>query len=123
MFKIKKFLNSFVYAFRGLLYALRREQNFQVHFIAIAVVFFFIIYFGLRPLEAVALVLCIVIVLVLELINTVFEKMVDMLKPRIHPYAEVIKDMMAATVLVASIGSLIIGVIIFLPYVKEFFGW
>lgn len=121
MFKVKKFFKSFIYAFRGLGYALRREQNFQAHFLATLVVIAAMFFFHVRPLEKVALVLCVVIVLVLEIINTVFEKMVDMLKPRVHPYAEIIKDMMAATVLVASIGSLIIGLIIFLPYIGELF--
>jgi len=120
VFNIKKFFRSFVYAFRGLRYALGREQNFQVHFVAAGLLGLLMWYFHLRTLEVVALVLCVIIVLVLELINTVFEKMVDLLKPRIHPYAEVIKDMMAATVLVASIGALVIGVIIFFPYISQF---
>ena len=53
----------------------------------------------------------------MELINTIFEKVVDVLRPRIHHYAEVIKDIMAAAVLVSSIGAVIIGVLIFLPYI------
>jgi diacylglycerol kinase len=56
-------------------------------------------------------------VLVLELMNSIFERMVDILKPRIHHYVEDIKDIMAGTVLVASLGSALIGLLIFWPYI------
>ena len=51
----------------------------------------------------------------------VVEKIVDILRPRIHSYVEIIKDMMAAAVLIASIGAAIIGVLIFYPYILALF--
>jgi diacylglycerol kinase len=42
-----------------------------------------------------------------------------MLKPRIHSYVAVIKDLMAATVLIASLAAIIIGGIIFFPYLAN----
>ena len=60
-------------------------------------------------------------VLIFELTNTVLERVVDILKPRIHPYARLIKDLMAAVVLISSIVSVIVGVIIFYPYIKDLF--
>lgn len=74
------------------------------------------IVFPLRNWERIALSLVITLVLVLELINTIMEKIVDILKPRIHHYVEIIKDMMAAAVLIASLGALAVGLLIFLPY-------
>jgi diacylglycerol kinase len=41
------------------------------------------------------------------------------LKPRIHPYARLIKDLMAAVVLISSIVALIVGIIIFYPYIRD----
>lgn len=55
--------------------------------------------------------------LVLELVNTIVERFADLLEPRIHPYVHVIKDLMAATVVVAAASAVIIGFMIFLPYV------
>ncbi len=66
--------------------------------------------------EAVVLLFSIVIVLVLEVLNTIIEHLVDMLQPRLHTYVRSIKDMMAAAVLLASIGAFFIGILIFLPY-------
>lgn len=84
--------------------------------IAAALVILLMIIFPLRTLERIALSLVIAFVLVLELINTIIEKIVDILKPRIHHYVEIIKDMMAAAVLIASIGALVVGLLIFWPY-------
>jgi diacylglycerol kinase len=58
-------------------------------------------------------------VLVLESLNTIFEHLSDILKPRLHDYVRIIKDIMAATVLITSLGALVVGIIIFWPY---FFG-
>jgi diacylglycerol kinase len=53
--------------------------------------------------------------LILELVNTSIEEMVDLVSPEIQEKAKVAKDVAAATVLVASIGSVIVGVLLFLP--------
>jgi len=61
-------------------------------------------------------------VLITELTNTVLERVVDILKPRIHPYARLIKDIMAAVVLISCFVAIAVGIIIFWPYIKELFG-
>jgi diacylglycerol kinase len=62
------------------------------------------------------LALTIVLVLSLELANTAAERIMDILKPRVHPYARVVKDAMAGAVLIASVGAVFIGICILLPY-------
>jgi diacylglycerol kinase len=79
------------------------------------------LYFNVKVWEAVALLLVIMLVLVLELINSIFERIVDVLKPRMHPYVEVVKDIMSATVLIASLGAIIVGILIFYPYLAKIF--
>lgn len=66
--------------------------------------------------EIMILILASVLVLVLELINTAVERVMDILKPRVHPYARVVKDVTAGAVFIASLGALILGVMIFFPY-------
>jgi len=107
---------SFQYAFKGLWYVAKSEQSFRLHLLASFIVIVLMIYFSVKLWEAIILFLVITLVLVLELINTIFEKMIDVLRPRIHYYVEVIKDVMAATVLIASIGALIVGILILGPY-------
>lgn len=118
--RIRNFRKSLSHAARGFFYALKNERNFQIELLAAAVVLFLIWYFKIKNWEAIILVLMIMWVLVAELINTVMERIVDMLKPRIHPYARLIKDIMAAVVLISSVVALVVGIIIFLPYLREF---
>lgn len=117
MFSFKRFIKSFKYAGKGLLQVFKEEQSFRIQIFMALAVLILAVFFRVKSWEAVALVLAMIIVLVLELINSIFERLTDILKPRVHPYAKTIKDIMAATVLIASFGSLIIGLIIFWPYI------
>lgn len=119
--RISMFQKSVKNAFRGLLYVTKTEKNFQLELLAAAVVIVLTIVLNVRNWEAVLLIFLVMWILVAELINTVLEKVVDILKPRIHPYARIIKDIMAAMVLISSIFSLAIGIIIFWPYIETIF--
>ncbi|HUD08509.1 MAG TPA: diacylglycerol kinase family protein, partial [Candidatus Saccharimonadales bacterium] len=112
---------SFRYATRGLKYVLKNEQNFQIEILGGLFVVILMYLFPTRSLEKIALYIVIFAVLVMELINTIFERVVDMLKPRVHPYAQLVKDVMAAAVLLSSVGAVIVGVIIFWPYFQDLF--
>lgn len=114
-------VRSFSFAARGFRYVLRGERNFQIELFVAGVVLFGMIAFDLSVMERVALVLCVVWVLTLELVNTAIERIMDVLQPRIHPYARIIKDVMAAAVLVSAGGALLVGIIIFLPRISESF--
>jgi len=118
---LQKLVHSFRNAFRGLKYVLKNEQNFQIEIVLAFFVVMLMVIFNIRRWEKVVLFLVIFFVLVMELINTIFERVVDILKPKIHPYAQLIKDVMATAVLLASIGAIIVGIIIFYPYIKELF--
>lgn len=123
MIDLKRLGKSFRYAANGFWYVFKNEQNIRLHLIASFGVIALMIYFQIALWQVIILFLVITSVIVLELINTIFERMVDILRPRIHYYAEVIKDIMAATVLISSIGAVIIGILIFAPYLWSKFGF
>jgi undecaprenol kinase len=104
---------------RGLAGVIRKEQNFRVHVIAGLVAVFAGFYFNIFLWQWCLIILMIASVMILELLNTAFERLVDMFKPRLHEYAGEIKDMMSAMVLIAALASLIIGLIIFIPHIIE----
>ncbi len=112
---MQQFLRSFRHASRGLRYAFQHEHNFQIEVIFALLILFLSLVFDISPTEQSFLVLIICIVLALELLNTAVERLVDMTKPRVHPYAKVVKDIMAGAVLVSSFFALLIGFIIFFP--------
>lgn len=94
----------------------KHEQNFRIQVIVALGVIIAMLAFRVSRLEAVALMFVIVAVLVLELLNSVVERFIDLLKPRLSQYAQVIKDMMAAAVFLSSLGAIIVGITIFYPY-------
>src|SRR3989338_3779283 len=121
MIHFKILIKSFQYALQGLYYAWKHEQNFRIQIFFASIVFILMIILRVRVIEAVALIGVMALVIILELLNTMFERMVDILKPPIHYYSNLIKDMMASAVLVASLSALIVGILIFFPYILELF--
>jgi len=116
MIYIKKTFRSIGRAWRGFAQVWQDEQNFRIEVIIALFVVVLMFYFHITVKEVIILLLVIFTVLILEIINTVMERMVDILKPKIHHYVRVLKDMMAAAVLLASIAAIVIGILIFYPY-------
>ena len=112
-----RILNSFKYALRGLYRVVLTGFTFRVQLLAGVVVIVFMIAYPLVLWERIILILLIGAVLTLEVINSIFERIVDTFKPRIHPVVGEIKDMMAAAVLLTSIVSAIVGLLIFWPHI------
>lgn len=119
--KIKLFLHGFVHAGRGLLLAFKTERNFRIHTAATLVIAAALCVVPLAVWEKVILLLVVAAVLVLELINSVLERMVDLVKPRLHQYVGDIKDLMAGAVLVAAVFAVLVGVVILGPHMKLLF--
>lgn len=116
MQRVKEFCRSLRHAIRGLVYALKYEKNFQNEVAIALLVFVGMIYFKVTRAEMIILFLVVMEVLVMELLNTIMERVMDILKPRVHPYAKLIKDLMAASVLLSAVLAIIVGLIIFVPY-------
>jgi diacylglycerol kinase len=121
MFKVENFLNSFKIALLGIITAFKKERNFRIQFLIGTVVIFFMIILGLDSIEKSILILTILVVLCLELINSQIEKFLDLIHPDIHPRIKIIKDFSAGAVLLSAIGSIIIGILIFLPHIINLF--
>jgi len=116
MFSFEKFIRSLQYALRGLKYAFKEEQSFRVQTIIALVVIVLMLYFDIALLEKIIILIMVFLVLSLELINTTAEDILNVVEPNLRPRVQIIKDTMAAAVLVAALGALIVGLIIFLPY-------
>jgi len=121
--EIKSFLRSLKHAIDGLSYAVKHERNFRIELFLAVVVVCLIFIFRVKNWETIVLIIMIMWVLIAELINTVLERVVDILKPRIHPYAHLIKDLMAGVVLISAVVSVVVGIIIFYPYFQELLGF
>ena len=121
MFNPKRFLKSFHYALEGIHYALMHDQNLVVHFIIACVVILLSIVLDVTPFEMGILGVTILVVISTEMINSAIEKMVDLITKEHRAEAKIAKDVSAGMVLLTSIGSAIIGILVFLPHILNFF--
>lgn len=117
----KSILNAFGVAFKGIKYCVVNERNIKIHIVAGLLVLILGWYLGVSSLEWGILILTITLVISLEMVNTAIETVVDMLTTKYHPLAKVAKDVAAGAVLVAALGSLVIGAVIFFKYFSRIF--
>jgi diacylglycerol kinase len=117
----RSIFSSFRHAWRGILLAYRTERTFRIQLAAGVVVLLATILLPLQRWERAALVLATASVLVLELLNSSVERLVDLLKPRLNEFVADIKDLMAGAVLLAALFAVILCVMILLPYAESVF--
>lgn len=114
---INRLFKSFKYAFEGILYTLKYEQNMLIHIIATILVIVLGLIVKLSTIEWLFCILFIGIVIATELINSSIEAVVDLISPDKNSLAKVAKDTASGAVLVFALISLVGGLIIFLPKV------
>jgi diacylglycerol kinase len=120
---IRKLLRSFINGFAGLGHALGAEQNLRIHCAIACCVVAAGCFFALAPLEWIAVLFCIGLVIAAECMNTALERLADRVSLEKHPLIKQAKDSSAAAVLVLSIMATAIGGIVFVPRIQAWFGW
>lgn len=112
----QKLVTSFRNAIRGIAVALSKEQNFKIEVGFAIIVSILLIYLPLSLIERIFVIFAIALVLILELVNSANERFLNLYSKEHQPKIGEIKDLMAGAVLMAAFASLIIGLLIFLPY-------
>jgi diacylglycerol kinase len=113
---MKKFFTSFLYAARGVKAAFSEQPNLKIQLVVAMIATGLGFYFEISLVEWSILLLTIGLVLGLEMVNSALENMVDLVTRERNPLAGKIKDIGAGAVLLASILALIVGWLIFRPY-------
>lgn len=114
-FSLKERAASFRFAFNGVRQFFRHEHNARIHLLATVVVFIGAWWFGLSKSEILSLVLAAGFVWSAEIFNTAVERIMDFIVRDRHPQVKLIKDISAASVLIAAFAALVTGAIIFIP--------
>lgn len=117
---MKTFIRSFDFAFQGMLQFFSKQRNAQIQTVLgiVAITLGFIV--SISPYQWLLVLFCIGLVISLEMINSAIEIFCDMVTTDFHPKIKIIKDVAAGAVLVASIASLVIGLIVFIPALTNF---
>ena len=110
-----KILRSFVFAFNGLRICFNSETNFKIHTLFAVVAILLGIAFKITAAEWLAVIFSIAFVVAMEMVNTAIEKLCDVVHPAFDSGITKVKDIAAGAVLLAAIGSVVTGGIIFLP--------
>lgn len=119
MINVKKLMVSFTYAIEGVKYAFSHDQNLRIHFYVAALVIIASIFFRVNAFEMGILGVMILLVICTEMINSAIEQMVNLIINEHRREAQIAKDVAAGMVLVASIGSVIVGILVFTPHILK----
>lgn len=115
------FAQALLNAARGLRYGVRCERNVRIDCCFAVLALMLAAVFRVSAEQWLAIVICIAVVVAFELMNTAVETLTDLASPQLHPLAGRAKDCAAAACLVVSAGALVVGMIIFAPYVVHLF--
>jgi diacylglycerol kinase (ATP) len=106
-------LESFNFAFEGVIHVLRTQRNMRIHFVIAAAVLVAALALGVDKGELIALLLAISFVLIAEMINTALEAGIDVATTSFDPLAKLAKDIAAGAVLIATVNAVAIGYLVF----------
>ncbi len=112
-----RLFRRFKFAFMGLKTMLKKDMHVLSHMIVTVLVIILGLFFNLDRIEWLFITSAVFAVLVTEVMNTGVEYTVDLVTENFHEYAKAAKDVSAAAVLLSCIYAVIIGLIVFIPYV------
>lgn len=105
-------------AINGLKHLIFKEMTVQIQFVFFFIILYFANIFNISKVEWLVLIITFVLVICLEMVNTLAEELCDLYSIDHNLHIKKIKDIAAGAVLLASLSLLAIVTIIFLPYIK-----
>ena len=114
-FSTRARLRSLRYGLRGVRLMLLSQHNAWIHAGASIAVVIAGFVFRLDRLEWCAIVIAMMAVWAAEALNTGLEFLCDVASPDFHPLLEKSKDVAAGGVLLAAVGAVVVGLLIFGP--------
>ena len=115
-------IRSFRYAILGILRMILCQHSAWIHAAATLIVLAIGFVVGISAGDWCWIILAISIVWTAEALNTAFEFLADAASPDFHPLVRDAKDVAAGAVLITAIAAVIIGLLVFWPYVQRFLG-
>lgn len=106
---------SFQHAWDGVWHAWKSQPNFRVHLTLAILAVILAILLKLNYWEWMILTMTITLGLVIEMINTAIESVVDLVSTEWRMSAKSAKDVSAGAMLIYAIGSILVGAILFIP--------
>jgi diacylglycerol kinase len=108
-------LRKFYCAFRGIYLGSRNETSFVIHYGAAVIVAVSALLLGCTLIECSVLAICITLVWMAELFNSAIESLTRSLSTEYDPTIGQTLDIASGAVLIAALGSTIVGCLILVP--------
>ncbi len=106
-------LESFNFAFEGVIHVLRTQRNLRIHFAIATAVLIAAVAVGVARIELMALLIAISFVLIAEMLNSALEAGIDVATTSFDPLAKLAKDIAAGAVLIATVNAVAVGYLVF----------
>jgi diacylglycerol kinase (ATP) len=106
-------IDSFNFAFHGILHAVRTQRNMRIHMLAAVGVLIAAVGLGVTKDDMIALILAIAFVLIAEMVNSAIEAAIDVATTSFDPLAKLAKDIAAGAVLIATVTAVAVGYLVF----------
>lgn len=112
---VRNFFASVRYAIDGFFAALKHEPSFREGLLFVLLLTPLAIILPLNAVSTALMICALIIILIVEMINSAIECTIDYIRPEIHPLAKRIKDMASAAVFLSYINCIAIWVIMLWP--------
>jgi diacylglycerol kinase (ATP) len=117
-FSIMERLQSLRHAARGVALMARTQHNARIHLAAMLLVVALGCWLRISTADWRWLILAIVLVWAAEAMNTALEHLCNVVSPGLNPSVRMAKDIGAGAVLISSAGAAVLGILVFLPYLR-----
>jgi diacylglycerol kinase (ATP) len=111
----RNFIASIRYSIEGFVAAFRHEPSFREDLIFVVVLAPLTFFLPVNAVSTAMMIASLFLILVVELLNSAIEWVIDYLRPEQHPLAKRIKDMGSAAVFLSYINCLIVWTIMLWP--------
>ena len=118
-----RFLKSVGFALQGIRTFYTTQYNAKIHLGFSVAVTLAGMLLQISATDWCLLILAMGMVWSAEAANTALEFLTDLASPEYHPLAKKAKDVAAGAVLLASFAAALVGLLVFVPAVRAYFGW
>lgn len=110
-------IESFGFAMNGIKLAVKYNRNIKIHFVIAILVIILSFPLSLSLSEKAIIIMIILLVLSAEMINTAIEEVIDLVTKDYREEAKYAKDVSAGMVFLVAVGSISVGLLIFIPHI------
>jgi len=115
------FKDSAIYATRGLFGAISTERNIKIQLFIGAIIISIAVLLGISKVYLITIIILVFLVVILEMFNRGFEKLIDLISPEYNKEAGKIKDAMAGVVLATFALAMIVSFLVLYQPLLTFF--